>query len=150
MRRYFAAVVLAFIVLGATPHASPTPGGHSVDWGSIHSFAGTYHAVMVQDGGGREEVSGHAKIPFNRKSGGNEPLYVFTGSSDATARTSGPAPTGPCAFQMEVPNHSGHDSAVRIDLFINENHTYAWNAQGSRSISNRAVIRPRAAVRRER
>lgn len=131
MRRYFAVIVVAFIVLGAAPHASPTPGGHSVDWGSIHSFAGTYHAVTVQDGGNREEVSGHSKIPFSRSfpvSGAME--YVFTGGSNATARTSGSAPTGPCAFQQEQPNHSGQDSAVRIDLFINlKNHTYSWNAQ---------------------
>ena len=44
-------IAIAFIVLGAPPQ----PGNHSVDWGSIHSFAGTYHAVTVQDGGNREE-----------------------------------------------------------------------------------------------
>jgi hypothetical protein len=126
MLRYFV-IAIAFIALGAPPQ----PGNHSVDWGSIHSFAGTYHAVTVQNGGNREEVSGHSKIPFSRSfpiSGSVE--YVFTGNSDATARTSGNSPSGPCAFQQRQPNHSGHDSAVRIDLSINlKNHTYSWQAQ---------------------
>ena len=86
------AIAIAFITLGAPPQ----PGNHPVDWGSIHSFAGTYHAVTVQDGGNREEVSGRSKIPLSRStpiSGSIE--YIFTGNSDATARTSGNAPSGP-------------------------------------------------------
>jgi hypothetical protein len=121
------AMAIAFITLG-TPRP---PGNPQVDWGSIHAFAGTYHAVTVQDGGNREEVSGRSKIPLSRSvptSGAIE--YIFTGTSDATARTSGNPPSGPCAFQQRQPNHSGQDTAVRIDLFINlKNHTYSWQAQ---------------------
>src|ERR1700688_3651526 len=90
------AIAIAFITLGAPP----PPGNHSVDWGSFHSFAGKYRAVTVQDCGNREEVSGHSKIPFNRSSQISGSIeYVFTGNSEATARTSGNAPSGPCAFQ---------------------------------------------------
>ena len=125
----FRSVVTAIVFLVLA--VSPTPGAPSVDWGSIHSFTGNYHAVTIQDGGNREEVSGRIKIPFDRSYMASGALqHIFTGTSDASARTSGPAAKGPCAFQQPDPNHSGHDPAVRIDLFINmKKQTYSWNVQ---------------------
>jgi hypothetical protein len=111
--------------------ASSLPAAQSVDWGAIHSFAGHYHAIVEFKNGVRQEVSGESKIPFNRSFGrAGKMQYIFTGTSVASARSSGPAPTGPCAFQKDDPNHSGENPSLRIDLFINlDSHTYDWQPQ---------------------
>jgi len=74
----------ACVALGATSQ----PSGHSVDWGSIHSFAGNYRSLTVMNGGVREEITGQSKIPFNRSSGlPGSVQYIFTGNSLASARS---------------------------------------------------------------
>ncbi len=126
-------VAIAVVALfPAASGSSPAPGQTAIDWGSIKSFAETYHAVTITKGGDREEVTGTSTITFNRSVPGPHGIesYIFDGTSDVQARTSGPPPSGPCAFQIANPNHRAQKSGVPIQLILNlQNRTYEWDAQ---------------------
>jgi hypothetical protein len=104
---------------------------HGMNWGAVTKFVGTYHAVTIQAGGRRSEVSGRVSLVLDRTFAVRpEQLeYDFDGVADATVRNSGPAPTG-CAAMGEPANLSGHAANVGMVLRINTtDKSYEWNAQ---------------------
>jgi hypothetical protein len=124
-------VALIAIVIDLSPSSAEARAGHGMDWGSVTRFVGTYHAVTIQVGGRRSEVSGRVSLALDKSSPvrPGQMEYIFDGIADATVRNSGPTPNG-CAAMGEPPNLTGHAANVGIVLHINTaDNTYDWNAQ---------------------
>ena len=134
--RMLATLGLVAVALGCSPNPAPTHRPPvTVDWGSIHTFVGTYHILTVYAIDApyhREESNGRSTISYKAASrlgvkGARE--YLFEGNSEVTASTWGPTATGRCAFQAPSPNHVAHSTKIHIVLGINtKSHTYWWNA----------------------
>jgi hypothetical protein len=103
---------------------SSQSGNNSVDWASIRTYVGHYHAIQMPGAGVRMEISAtQSKIPFDRSYGlPGAMTYVFIGSSMASGRSSGPPTPGQCPAMAIAPNFSGENKTLRIQLYIDQKH----------------------------
>ncbi|MGO8976003.1 MAG: hypothetical protein ACLQJ0_28620 [Steroidobacteraceae bacterium] len=121
-------VAVVGLALGGTSQS----GNNSVDWASIRTYVGHYHAIQIPAPGFRKEISAaQSKILFDRSFGLPGAMqYIFIGTSVASGRSSGPVPTGPCAFMSGDPNRSGENKALRIQLYLDlKHHNYGFQGE---------------------